>query len=117
MLAASGAAAIMVGRAAIGRSWLAGAIGRALAEGGEAETPPAIARKNAALAHYDALLSAFGIAHGVRHARKHLAGYAAHAGIPPADARHRALVTSDDPADVRRRLGELFTDRHMEMAA
>ena len=57
MLAASGAAAVMVGRAAVGRPWLVGAIGRALAEGGEAETPPAVARMNAALAHYEFLLS------------------------------------------------------------
>ena len=117
MLAASGAAAVMVGRAAVGRPWLAGAIGRALARGGEAEAPPAAARAQAALAHYESILSALGVAHGVRHARKHLAGYAADAGVPPADARHRALVTSDDPAFVRRRLGDLFTEATMEMAA
>lgn len=110
MLASSGAAAVMIGRAAVGRPWLVGAIGRALADGGEAEMPPAAARAEAALAHYDHLLAAFGVAQGVRHARKHLAGYAAFAGHGPGTARHRALVTSDDPARVRRLLADLFTD-------
>ena len=117
MLAMSGADAIMVGRAAVGRPWLVGAIGRALAGTGEAEVPPAKARAAAALAHYDTLLSSFGIAHGVRHARKHLAGYATHAGFGPATAPYRALVTSEDAADVRSRLAGLFTETSWELAA
>ena len=117
MLAASGADAIMVGRAAIGRPWLVGAIGRALADGGDAEVPPAADRAAAVLAHYDTLLEGFGIAQGVRHARKHLAGYATHAGFGPATPQHRALVTSDDPAEVRRRLAGLFNETSLELAA
>lgn len=117
MLAASGAAAVMIGRAAIGRPWLVGAIGRALADGGEAETPPAADRARAALAHYDILLEGFGIAQGVRHARKHLAGYATHAGFGPATALHRALVTSHDLGEVERLLAGLFTETPLEVAA
>ena len=121
MLARSGAAALMIGRAAVGRPWLVGAIGRALADGGEAKKPSAVERREAALAHYDSLLASFGVAQGVRHARKHLAGYAAHAGRGAGTAHHRALVTSDDPAFVRHRLAELFTDETddatVEMAA
>ncbi len=117
MLAASGASAVMVGRAAVGRPWLVGGIGRALAGSGEAEVPSAAARAAAALAHYDTLLDSFGVAHGVRHARKHLAGYATHAGFGSDTARHRALVTSDDAADVRSRLAGLFTDLSLELAA
>ncbi len=116
MLAQSGAAAAMIGRAAIGRPWLVGMIAAALA--GDAEAlPPAAARAEAAVAHYDSLLASFGIAQGVRHARKHLAGYATHAGHGPGTARHRALVTSNHPGDVRRGLLDLFSDQAMEMAA
>lgn len=117
MLAASGADAVMVGRAAVGRPWLVGGIGRALDRDGEPDVPPAAARRDAALAHYDTLLAGFGVAQGVRHARKHLAGYATHAGFGPSTAAHRALVTSDDPADVRARLAEIFMDTRSELAA
>ncbi len=117
MLAASGADAVMVGRAAVGRPWLVGGIGRALDGAGEPDVPPAAARRDAALAHYDTLLAGFGVAQGVRHARKHLAGYATHAGFGPSTAAHRALVTSDDPADVRARLAEMFMDTRSELAA
>ncbi|MCX8256428.1 MAG: tRNA dihydrouridine synthase DusB, partial [Beijerinckiaceae bacterium] len=90
---------------------------RALDGEGEPDAPPAAARRDAALAHYDTLLAGFGVSHGVRHARKHLAGYATHAGFGPATAAHRALVTSDDPADVRARLAEIFMDTRSELAA
>ncbi len=109
MRAASGADAIMIGRAAVGRPWLVGAIGRELA-GLEALSVPSQARREAALAHYATLLSLYGADKGVRHARKHLAGYATHAGFPPDTPRHRRLVTSDEPAEVSRLLGSLFEE-------
>jgi nifR3 family TIM-barrel protein len=105
MLARSGAAGVMIGRAALGRPWLPGAIGRALA--GEAfAPPPRAARAEAAAEHLDSLLLRMGRDRGLRHARKHLAAYAADAGAP--DAIARALVTTPDAALAGRLLAEAF---------
>ena len=109
MRAASTADAIMIGRAAIGRPWLVGAIGRALAGLDELGVPLA-AQREAALAHYETILSLYGADKGVRHARKHLAGYATHAGFPPSSPHHRRLVTSDEPSEVARILSSMFEE-------
>ncbi|MGY2049557.1 tRNA dihydrouridine synthase DusB [Methylobacterium sp. JK268] len=96
-LAASGADAVMIGRAAVGRPWLVGAVAAGLR--GEAAPEPAPEEKaDLAAEHYEGLLALYGRAMGVRHARKHLAAYADHAGglTPPERAR---LVTTTDPAE------------------
>ena len=110
MLARSGAAAVMIGRAAIGRPWLVGDIAHGLRTGVERPPPTPDDRRDAAIAHYTTLLSLHGEGQGVRHARKHLAGYAEHAGFPASSARHRVLVTSYDPAAVVDMLHALFSD-------
>lgn len=105
MLAQSGADAVMIGRAAVGRPWLVGEIARALA--GLPAAPVSDEDKAmAVLEHYDSLLETFGAAQGLRHARKHVAAYSEWAG---ASAAERArLVTSDDPNVVRAGLSSLF---------
>ncbi len=117
MLARSGAAGVMIGRAAVGRPWLVGDVAHALDTGRERDPISGEQRRAAALAHYATLLELFGRDHGVRHARKHLAGYASHAGVPAADPRHRALVTTDDPDAVVRSLEKLFAEPPLELAA
>ena len=62
-------------------------------------------------------MSLFGREQGVRYARKHLAGYAIHAGIPAQDPRHRALVTAENPDTVVRDVARLFDEAPLEMAA
>jgi tRNA-dihydrouridine synthase B len=107
MLAQSGADAVMIGRAAVGRPWLVGEIARGLA-GLPAAPPTPDDKAQAAIEHYDSLLEGFGVRQGVRHARKHVAAYAEHAG---ASAAERArLVTSDDPAAVRAGLAALYLE-------
>lgn len=112
MLRQSGADAVMIGRAAVGRPWLVGDIAHAIAHGAPRPALPAQVRLSAALEHYEALLSAFGVAQGLRHARKQLAAYAEHAAAEagaPLDAERRLkLVTSDDPAQVRALLAGFF---------
>ncbi len=117
MLARSGAAGVMIGRAAVGRPWLVGDIAHALATGRERAPPSGQRRRDAALTHYATLLELFGPEQGVRHARKHLAGYAVHAGVPQGDPRHLALVTSQDPHEAMGLLEDLFAAEPMEMAA
>jgi nifR3 family TIM-barrel protein len=94
-LAASGAAGVMIGRAATGRPWLVGQIAAGLA----GRTALALSRaEQAVLAaeHYAGLLSLYGVHMGVRHARKHLAAYAEAGGaLDPAE--RSALLTATDP--------------------
>ncbi len=76
-LTLSGANGVMIGRASIGRPWLAGAMAKALQSGAASIRPPAIEeRRDAALRHYGDTIAYYGERHGVRIARKHLAGYA-----------------------------------------
>jgi tRNA-dihydrouridine synthase len=113
-LAASGADAVMIGRAAQGRPWLPGQIARCLAHGGREYAPPLAVQCDIVLALYEEMLAHYGIAIGRRHARKHL-GWALAAAAETAavaDAtlkfhRHRVL-TAEHPAAVRRHLGDAF---------
>jgi len=106
MLRLSGAAAVMVGRAAIGAPWLVGQIAAGLDSGRPAAAPGGALRREAALEHFEALLLLFGAHAGLRHARKHLSAYAEKAGAP---AEHRlALVTTEDVNQARALLGGAF---------
>jgi nifR3 family TIM-barrel protein len=114
-LAASGADAIMVGRAARGRPWLPGQIARYLATGVREETPSLVVQLEQTLSLYDEMLTHHGFV-GVRHARKHL-GWAlnvaaATVGAPPArlKTRRSKVLTQDDPSTVRRRLVAAFDE-------
>ena len=119
MLDLSGGHGVMVGRAATGRPWLAGFIARGLARG-EAPAPTSVKeRQAAALEHYEGLLSLYGHKMGIRHARKHLAGYAEHNSDPvyfSAEQRLR-LLTSLDPVEVRHLLASLFETSAEKVAA
>jgi tRNA-dihydrouridine synthase B len=108
MLAQSGADAVMIGRAAIGRPWFVGDVAHYLAQGAERADPPAGERKAAALEHYETLLEIFGKAQGLRHARKHLSAYAEWSGARDAAPLRRRLVTSECPNAVKSMLSELF---------
>ncbi len=116
LLAASGAAAVMIGRAAVGRPWLVGAVAAGLA-GEEAPRPDARRRGDAALEHYESLLETLGPGTGLRHARKHLAAYAVHAGAGETDPVRLRLVTSESAGEVRKLLRALFDDAYQKEAA
>jgi nifR3 family TIM-barrel protein len=113
-LAASGADAVMIGRAAEGRPWLPGQIARYLA-GGRREAAPALATQFAIIDElYDELLAHHGLRIGLRHARKHL-GWALDAAAESADAppellraERQRVLKADDPMTVRRHLADAF---------
>ena len=111
MLEQSGAQAVMIGRAALGQPWLVGDIAHFLRHGEERPAPPAEVRRAAAREHYAGLLEIFGLAQGLRHARKHLAAYADVAagcggGLEP-EARRR-LVASEDVSEVFNLIDRLY---------
>ena len=110
MLAASGAAGVMIGRAAVGRPWLVGEIARAL-DGKPALPVSREARREAALAHLESLLATMGAQTGLRHARKHLSAYCEHAGALDAgegEALRLRLVTTEDAREARLLLARAF---------
>jgi len=118
MLSASGADAVMVGRAAVGRPWLVGEIANALAAGPGQPAGEAISladRRQAAVEHFETLLGFMGARAGLRHARKHLSSYAQFAGAPE-DLRLR-LVTTDDPRQAKSLLEAAFSEHSLSQAA
>jgi tRNA-dihydrouridine synthase B len=113
-LAASGADAVMIGRAAQGRPWLPGQVARYLATG-KRDAEPSLAEQHAMTAAlYDEMIEHHGFAIGRRHARKHL-GWAldtasATAGAPVAllkDHRTRVL-TAEEPKTARALLADAY---------
>ena len=113
----SGADAVMIGRAHQGAPWAAGEIAARLAGARPPGKPDGAAGlRDYVVAHYEDMLSFYGTARGLRHARKHLDWYLdRHA--PAADpATRRAIMTSGDPAAVIGALCEAF-DGNMRKAA
>ena len=74
MLEASGADAVMVGRAARGRPWFPGQVAAFLQSGERPADPPAEVQRDALLELHDAWLSHYGHLRGIREARKHTDG-------------------------------------------
>ena len=113
-LAASGADAVMIGRAAQGCPWFPGQVARYLATGQRDRTPPLAEQYTLIDTLYDEMLAHHGLAIGRRHARKHLAWAldfaAATAGVPTDLLKnHRARVlTAEEPAQTRRLLADAF---------
>jgi tRNA-dihydrouridine synthase len=113
-LAASGADAIMVGRAAQGRPWLPGQFARFLATGARGAPPPLMTQFALISQLYEDMLEHHGLRIGLKHARKHL-GWAldiaaATAGVA-LDLLKRwrsAVLTSESPSDARAKLAQAY---------
>jgi len=113
-LRASGADAVMVGRAAQGRPWLPGQVARYL-ETGRKEAPPPLGQQFKLIAAlYDEMLDHHGLRIGLKHARKHL-GWALDAAAATAGVAFETLkswrgtvLTSETPAEARTRLAEAY---------
>ncbi|MGO4705232.1 tRNA dihydrouridine synthase DusB [Microvirga sp. 2MCAF38] len=109
-LSASHASAVMIGRSAVGRPWLVGQIGAAL-QGRFIPDPEPEIMADIAIEHYEGLLTLYGRDVGIRHARKHLAGYAevaADSGFDVDPALRLSLVTSETPETVTSLLRQVY---------
>jgi nifR3 family TIM-barrel protein len=109
-LAASGADGVMIGRAATGRPWMVGEIGRFL-DKKQSVVPNYSDYAEAAEAHYISLIDSLGEPHGVRHARKHVAAYAEEAerlGAEIDQAEKVAMLTATLARPVMAFLGRIF---------
>ena len=123
MLAASGADAVMIGRAARGRPWFPGQVGAFLKTGNIPADPLLAVQRDTLLELYDSWLLHSGRARGMREARKHvgwaLEAAAASLGRTAAWAKgwRAALLSESDPSLVLRGIGDAFDDLGWRTAA
>jgi tRNA-dihydrouridine synthase B len=122
-LAASGADAVMVGRAAQGRPWFPGQLARYLATGRRESEPPLAEQFALIDALYDEMLDHHGLRIGRRHARKHLA-WALDCAAESVGASHDVLkhhrtnvLTAEEPVQARRHLADAYDDFAWRAAA
>lgn len=87
----SGADGVMIGRACLGRPWLAGAVAAALASSGDELHPVLAEQGDIAIRHYRETIAHYGAPLGVRMARKHLAAYVDAAPLDISDYDRRAF--------------------------
>lgn len=112
-LARSGADAVMIGRGAYGRPWVAAALDRALITNGMMSEPAPGKRLGIALQHFTETLDFYGLALGLKIFRKHLGWYIEQAFCPADPAARRLararLCQIDNAQDVERALTELWS--------
>jgi tRNA-dihydrouridine synthase B len=112
----SGAAAVMLGRGAQGRPWAVAQIGAGLVD-----QPAPVAPQGAELAslvaeHYQDMLIEYGTAVGLRAARKHLDWYTEAAGIVLDKPARNAFLNNEEPDDVIRQIGIIFSSEQRAAA-
>lgn len=113
----SGAAGVMIGRAAQGKPWLPAAIEHGLRHGGEATPPPRDVLLQSLLALYDDTLAFYDIGLGVRVARKHIAWTIDANFGEAARQKRKEICTLTEPQKVRDALIALFDGDNTRLAA
>ena len=120
-LAQSGADAVMIGRGAYGRPWIAAAIGASLTTGSPLAEPDPAARLGIVLDHFRDSLRFYGDLHGVKIFRKHLGWYVERAGMPVDTARRREararVCRLVSPREIEAALRALWSDAEEALAA
>lgn len=119
-LAQSGADAVMIGRGAYGKPWIASSIERAL-DGGTMEEPSLEQRLTIALDHLRDSLDFYGEKHGLKIFRKHLGWYIENAPRPGSVEDRRAarsrLCQMTSAQDVQTALTKLWSAENFKLAA
>jgi nifR3 family TIM-barrel protein len=105
----SGADAVMVGRGSYGAPWLPGAIAQAAGSAAGIAAPAAGTMGDYVISHYEDMLSLYGVAGGLRHARKHLGWYLDRYGGEAATSLRPSIMTATDPATTIRLLRDAFS--------
>jgi tRNA-dihydrouridine synthase B len=99
VLAQTGADALMIGRAALGRPWLFAQIRDSLEHGLQRPEPSAEEVQGLLTEHLTALHSFYGEAQGMRIARKHIGWYAKHLLGDAAAPQLQAIFAADNAAE------------------
>ena len=113
--AQSGADGVMIGRGCYGRPWLPAQVAHYLRTGERMADPPLLAQRDILLRHYGAMLSYFGVAAGVRLARKHVSWYSR--GLRGSAEFRDAVNRVDDPARVEAMVVRFYDQVTSEAAA
>jgi nifR3 family TIM-barrel protein len=120
-LAQSGADAIMIGRGAYGRPWVAAALDRALTGNSALAEPDLAGRLGIVLEHFRDSLQFHGDLHGVKIFRKHLGWYVERAPYPVSAAERREakarLCRLTAPREIETALIALWTGAEQALAA
>jgi nifR3 family TIM-barrel protein len=120
-LAQSGADAIMIGRGAYGRPWIAASIDRALQTGDTMEEPELETRLQIVLDHFADSLAFYGDVLGLKVFRKHLGWYVENAPLPMDAVARRAaksrLCRIATPREVEAALLDLWTANERRLVA
>jgi tRNA-dihydrouridine synthase B len=117
----SGADALMIGRGAYGRPWIAAALDKALYTGADTVEPGLASRLGIALEHFTDTLRFYGDALGLKIFRKHLGWYVEQA-LCPADPGLRRAVRSrlcqiDNARGVESALAALWSNSALPILA
>ncbi len=107
VLEATGADAIMIGRAAQGNPWLFGQISHFLETGKHLKKPGATEIHNALASHLEKLYSFYGNVTGVRMARKHIGWYFKQLDVIPAHIKN-AINQANEPSEQIKRVQAAF---------
>ncbi len=113
-LAQSGADGVMIGRGTYGRPWFIRQVMTFLRTGIPGSEPGLEERRELLLAHYEAILSHYGVWAGIKIARKHLA-WSVH-GLRGAACFREATNRETDPEKVKAAIRRLF-EGELERAA
>ncbi|HEY2884056.1 MAG TPA: tRNA dihydrouridine synthase DusB [Rhizomicrobium sp.] len=117
----SGADAVMIGRGAYGRPWMAAALDKALSDGRAMVEPDLATRLGVVLEHFNDSLKFHGDLHGVKIFRKHLGWYVERAPYPQSAALRREaksrLCRLISPGEIESELIALWSPADMALAA
>ncbi|HWT97323.1 MAG TPA: tRNA dihydrouridine synthase DusB [Rhizomicrobium sp.] len=120
-LAQSGADAVMIGRGAYGRPWIAAALDKALYTDGDLAEPNLACRLGIALEHFTETLRFYGDALGLKIFRKHLGWYVEQALCPADPALRRTararLCQIDNAKGVESALVALWSNSALPILA
>ena len=105
-LARSGADGVMIGRGCYGRPWFPRQVAAALSGAPVPASPSAIERRAILVEHLDAMLSHYGIASGIRNARKHIGWYLE--GLPGSAEFRQRINNTTDPDTVFAEIDRYF---------
>ncbi len=104
----SGADGIMIGRGSYGRPWFIAQAAEYIKTGHKRPDPSIPEQRDIMLAHYEEMLSLYGVVNGVRVARKHLGWYAG--GLPDSAAFRYKVNTQSDPEGVKATIRDYYDD-------
>jgi tRNA-dihydrouridine synthase B len=113
-LSLSGADGVMVGRGSYGRPWFLRQVMHFLKTGTRLPDPLLTEQRDIVLAHYDAMLSHYGVSAGSRIARKHIGWYSK--GLYGSSEFRAAVNRCDDPEQVKTMIADFYAPLLAEAA-